>query len=108
MCVDYVGESTWGRSVRSLARGGRLVTCGATTGYNASTDLRHVFYKQLEIIGSTMGTKGELLAPLRLVFQGKIRPVVGKVFDLKDAADAHRLMEGRGAVGKIVLRVAGG
>lgn len=104
--VDYVGKATWLRSLQSLSRGGRLVTCGATTGYNPEEDLRHVFYRQLEIIGSTMGSKNELLAPLKLIFAGRMRPVVGAVYDLTDAAEAHRAMEARRSLGKTVIRVA--
>jgi NADPH:quinone reductase-like Zn-dependent oxidoreductase len=105
VCVDYVGKDTWSRSILSLAKGGRLVTCGATTGYDASTDLRFVFFKQLEIIGSTMGSPAELLAALRLIFEGEMHAVVGKVVELERTADAHRLMEARQALGKIVVRV---
>jgi NADPH:quinone reductase-like Zn-dependent oxidoreductase len=104
--VDYVGKATWTRSLQSLSRGGRLVTCGATTGYNPEEDLRHIFYRQLEIIGSTMGSKNELLAPLKLIFAGRMRPVVGAVYGLADAAEAHRAMEARRALGKTVIRVA--
>lgn len=106
VCVDYIGQDTWSKSLRSLATGGRLLTCGATTGHEASTDLRHVFFRQLEVIGSTMGSKNELLAPLRLILEGRMRPVVGKVFDLRETAEAHRLMESRKAIGKIVIHVA--
>ncbi|MBP2680523.1 MAG: zinc-binding dehydrogenase [Candidatus Krumholzibacteriota bacterium] len=105
VCVDHVGKDTWAKSVQSLAKGGRLVTCGATTGYEATTDLRHVFFRQLEVIGSTMGSKVELLAALRLIFDGKMRAVVGKVVDLGNTAEAHRMMEARKVIGKIVIRV---
>jgi len=94
------------RSLQSLSRGGRLVTCGATTGYNPEEDLRHIFYRQLEVIGSTMGSKNELMAPLKLLFEGRMRPVVGAVYDLKDIAEAHRAMEARRALGKIVIKVS--
>jgi NADPH:quinone reductase-like Zn-dependent oxidoreductase len=104
--VDYVGKATWQKSLQSLSRGGRLVTCGATTGYNPEEDLRHIFYRQLEVIGSTMGSRNELMAPLKLIFEGRMRPVVGGVYDLKDTAEAHRLMEARNALGKIVIRVS--
>jgi NADPH:quinone reductase-like Zn-dependent oxidoreductase len=104
--VDYVGKATWLKSLQSLSRGGRLVTCGATTGYNPEEDLRHVFYRQLEIIGSTMGSKNELLAPLKLIFEGRMRPVVSAVYDLKDTAEAHRAMEARKSLGKIVIKVS--
>jgi NADPH:quinone reductase-like Zn-dependent oxidoreductase len=104
--VDYVGKATWVKSLQCLSRGGRLVTCGATTGYNPEEDLRHVFYRQLEIIGSTMGSRNELMAPLRLIFEGKMRPVVSAVYDLKDTAEAHRAMEARRTLGKIVIKVS--
>ena len=105
VCVDYVGKTTWVKSLRSTARGGRVVTCGATTGFDPNTDLRHIFYRQLSIMGSTMGTKAELMAPLELIFNKDMKSVVGNVFELEDAAEAHRLMEQRGAVGKIVIRI---
>ena len=104
--VDYVGKATWVKSLQCLVRGGRLVTCGATTGYNPEEDLRHVFYRQLEVIGSTMGSRNELMAPLKLIFEGKMRPVVSAVYDLKDTAEAHRAMEARKTLGKIVIKVS--
>ena len=103
--VDYIGADTWVKSLRSLARGGRLLTCGATTGFTPQTDLRHIFYRQLEIIGSTMGSKNDLLSALKLVLAGRMRPVVGGVYDLKDTARAHADMEARRVLGKIVIRV---
>ncbi|MCZ6767356.1 MAG: zinc-binding dehydrogenase [bacterium] len=106
--VDYVGKDTWVDSLRSLTRGGRLLTCGATTGYDPTTDIRQIFYRQLEIIGSTMGSANDLNAALTLISSRKMKPVVGKVFELKEAADAHRLMETRNALGKIVRRPHGG
>lgn len=105
VCVDYVGKNTWIKSLQCLGRGGRLLTCGATTGYDPQTDLRHIFYRQLKVIGSTMGTKNDLLAALKFVFAGDIEPVVDTVLDLKDAAEAHRLMEERRVMGKLVIRV---
>jgi len=104
--VDYVGKATWVKSLQCLSRGGRLVTCGATTGYNPEEDLRHIFYRQLEVIGSTMGNRNELMAPLKLIFAGKMRPVVSAVYDLKDTAEAHRAMEARKTLGKIVIKVS--
>jgi NADPH:quinone reductase-like Zn-dependent oxidoreductase len=105
--VDYVGKDTWNTSLRALSRGGRLVTCGATTGYDAETDLRHVFFRQLEIVGSTMGSRNELLAALRPVFEKRMKPVVSRVYDLEETAAAHAAMEAREAIGKIVIRVGG-
>lgn len=103
--VDYVGKDTWVDSLRCLSRGGRLVTCGATTGYNPEEDLRHIFYRQLEVIGSTMGSRNELMAALNLVFAGRMRPVVGAVYAIKDIAAAHAAMEDRRAIGKIAIRI---
>jgi NADPH:quinone reductase-like Zn-dependent oxidoreductase len=105
VCVDYIGKDTWVQSLQCTAKGGRLVTCGATSGYDPTTDIRHIFFRQLEIIGSTMGSKNDLLAPLRLILEGKMRPVIGKVFPLEQTADAHRLMESRTLKGKIVIIV---
>jgi NADPH:quinone reductase-like Zn-dependent oxidoreductase len=104
--ADYVGKATWQKSLQCLSRGGRLVTCGATTGYNPEEDLRHVFYRQLEVIGSTMGSRNELMAPLKLIFEGRMRPVIGAVYDLADTAEAHRRMEARESLGKIVIKVS--
>jgi NADPH:quinone reductase-like Zn-dependent oxidoreductase len=102
--VDYVGRDTWARSLQALRRGGRLLTCGATSGHDPAEDLRHVFYRQLEIIGSTMGSDRELKDVLRLLFAGRIRPVIDAVLPLADVAEAHRRLESREACGKLVLR----
>lgn len=106
VCVDYVGADTWPKSVRSLASGGRLLTCGAASGHDAQTDLRHVFFRQLEVIGSTMGSRSELTAALKLIYEGRMRSVVGRIVDLPDTQEAHRLMEERKVLGKIVIKVA--
>ena len=103
--IEHVGEATWPKSVRSLARGGRLVTCGATTGYNGSLDLRALFAKQLTIQGSYMGTKGELLQAARVFFAGRLKPAIDRVFPLAEAAAAHRRLEESAQFGKIVLEV---
>lgn len=103
--VEHVGRATWEGSVRSLARGGRLVTCGATSGHEAAVDLRHLFGRQLSLIGSYMGEKAELLKAARLFFRGTVRPVVDRVFPLADAAEAHRYLEERKQFGKVVLEV---
>jgi NADPH:quinone reductase-like Zn-dependent oxidoreductase len=101
--VEHVGEATWARSVRCLARGGRLVTCGATTGPRGDLDLRHLFARQISLVGSYMGTKGELLRVARLFFAGRLRPVIDSRFPLSAAADAHRRLEAGVAFGKVVL-----
>lgn len=105
VCVDYVGADTWGQSLRSVRAGGRIVTCGATTGYEPKTDLRHVFYRHLSILGSTMGSRADLESALRFVFDGRMKPAIAKVFPLEAVADAHRMMEARDVLGKIVIRV---
>lgn len=103
--IEHVGEATWSRSVRALARGGRLVTCGATTGANGALNLRALFAKQLTIHGSYMGTKGELWRAARLFFAGQLQPVVDRTYSLADAAAAQQRMEQSGQFGKIVLEV---
>lgn len=101
--VEHVGEATWERSVRALARGGRLVTCGATTGHNAAIDLRHLFARQLSLLGSYMGRKPELVRAAALFFEGKLTPVVDEVLPLRDARIAQERLEHRAQFGKIVL-----
>jgi len=103
--IEHVGEATWPRSVRSLARGGRLVTCGATTGANGGIDLRVLFAKQLTLLGSYMGTKGELLEAARFFFTGQLTPVVDRTYPLADAAAAQMRLERSEQFGKIVLEV---
>jgi len=103
--IEHVGEGTWPRSVRSLARGGRLVTCGATTGANGGIDLRVLFAKQLTLLGSYMGTKGELLEAVRFFFTGQLTPVVDRTYPLADAAAAQMRLERSEQFGKIVLEV---
>src|SRR3954465_6071728 len=103
--IEHVGEATWAKSVKSLARGGRLVTCGATTGANGALNLSALFSKQLSIMGSYMGTKGELMRAARFFFAGQLKPVIDRTFGLAEAADAHRRMEESGQFGKIVLEV---
>jgi NADPH:quinone reductase-like Zn-dependent oxidoreductase len=100
---EHVGKATWEKSLLALARGGRLVTVGATTGYDPPTDLRHVFYRSLSILGSTMGSKGELFEVLALVEQGKLKPVLDRVLPLAEAGAAQKLLEDRAQFGKIVL-----
>lgn len=101
--VDYTGKDTWTKSILSLRRGGRLVTCGATSGYEAIEDLRHVFYRQLEILGSTMGSDKDFRDAMKVFFEGKARPVIDRTLPLAAAADAHRAIEARQVFGKVVL-----
>jgi NADPH:quinone reductase-like Zn-dependent oxidoreductase len=101
--VDSVGEATWEKSLRSLTKGGRLVTCGATSGPNAVTNVNLLFWKQLEILGSTMGSRSELRDVLKLVWNGKLQPVVDCVFPLSKAQEAHEILEKGEQFGKLVL-----
>jgi NADPH:quinone reductase-like Zn-dependent oxidoreductase len=101
--IEHVGQATWDRSVRCLARGGRLVTCGATTGHAAALDLRHLFARQLSLVGSYMGTKAELLRAADHFFRGRLAPVVDSTFLLSETAQAQARLEASDHYGKIVL-----
>ncbi len=103
--AEHVGQATWDKSVRSLARGGRLVTCGATSGFKTELDVRHLFARQLSLLGSYMGGKPELLRAATLFFRGVYAPVVDRTFPLSETAQAHRRMESSDRFGKIVLVV---
>jgi NADPH:quinone reductase-like Zn-dependent oxidoreductase len=102
--VEHVGAATWDESVRSLKTGGKLVTCGATTGPNVSLDLRHLFARQLTLLGSYMGTIGELHEVLSHVFAGRLKPVVDRVFPLSEIRAAHEYLEKSQMFGKVVVR----
>ncbi|HEV8702850.1 MAG TPA: zinc-binding dehydrogenase [Candidatus Polarisedimenticolia bacterium] len=102
--VDSVGQDTWDRSLKALARGGRLVTCGATSGHQAATDLRFVFSKGLSILGSTMGSRAELARVAALVGDRRLKPVIDRVLPLERVADGHRAMAERSLFGKIILK----
>ncbi|MHA3962035.1 MAG: zinc-binding dehydrogenase [Candidatus Thorarchaeota archaeon SMTZ1-45] len=102
--VDSVGEATWEKSLRSLSKGGKLVTCGATTGPNATTNLNLLFWKQLEILGSTMGSRSELRDVLKLVWNGQLNPVVDRILPLSKAQKAHEILEKSEQFGKLVLK----
>ena len=101
---EHTGAETWPGSIQSLARNGRVVTCGATSGYDARTDLRQVFYRHLTILGSFMGSKSELLEAMRFVERGRIRAVIDRTLPLAEARRAHELMQERAQFGKLVLK----
>ena len=102
---EHTGAATWPGSILSLKKGGRLVTCGATSGFDAKTDLRHVFYRHLTILGSMMGSKADLLAAMKFIESGQIRAVVDRTLPLSEARKAHELIEGRAQFGKVVLDI---
>jgi NADPH:quinone reductase-like Zn-dependent oxidoreductase len=100
---DSVGQATWHENIRALARGGRMVVYGATSGHEAPTDVRHVFWKQVSIIGTTMSNRGEFEKVMKLVFDGTLEPVVDVVWPLERIRDAHERLENGQQFGKIVL-----
>ncbi len=100
---EHVGGETFEKSVACLPYGGRLVTCGATAGPNVKLDLRVLFYKRISLLGSTMGSKGDLYRILELVEEGRLKPVLDRTLPLAQAAEAHRLLSDRTAFGNIVL-----
>jgi NADPH:quinone reductase-like Zn-dependent oxidoreductase len=101
--MEHVGPATWDESIRSLKPAGTLVTCGATTGPQVGIDLRFVYSRQLSVLGSYMGTMGELHEVLKHVFSGRLKPIVDRTFPLKEARAAHEYMEQSQMFGKIVL-----
>src|SRR5260370_29895551 len=102
---EHVGTATWDDSVASLARGGRLVACGATTGYDAKSDLRLLFSRQLSILGAYMGTKSEFATVLKLVAAGRLKPVIDRSFPLAECRLAHQYLESGEQFGKVGLVV---
>ncbi len=102
---EHVGSATWPESMKSMRAGGKLVTCGATTGNDASFDLRFLFSRQLSFLGSYMGNMGELHEVLRHIFSGKLKPVVDRTFPLAEARTAHEHLEKSAQFGKVVLTV---
>jgi NADPH:quinone reductase-like Zn-dependent oxidoreductase len=105
--VEHVGEATWQRSLQSARSGGRIVVCGATSGPNPPAALHRIWWKQLSILGSTMGTKEDFDGVYELVASGRARPVVDEVFPLSEARAAHERMEAGDQLGKIVLTIPG-
>jgi NADPH:quinone reductase-like Zn-dependent oxidoreductase len=103
--LDHVGGELFEKSVRAVGWGGRIVTCGATAGAKVSIDLPQIFFRQVEVLGSTMGSKGDLCEALPLLLGGLLRPVVDRVVSLWDAREAHEALEARKVFGKIVLSV---
>jgi NADPH:quinone reductase-like Zn-dependent oxidoreductase len=103
--IEHIGPEVWGSCLASLAKGGRLVTCGATTGAEVKLDLRYVYSRQLTIKGSYMGTRAELVKAAELMGQTRLISVIDRTFPLQDARAAQELMLSRKFFGKIVLTV---
>lgn len=103
--VDHTGAQYWEGVIKGTAWGGRICLVGASSGYEATTPLSHVFYRQLSIFGSTMGSKSRLFPILRWVAEGRLKPIVGATLPLAQAAEGHRLLEERRVFGKVVLEV---
>jgi NADPH:quinone reductase-like Zn-dependent oxidoreductase len=101
--VEHIGAETWAKSIACLAREGRLVTCGATTGNEGITNLWTLFAKELRLIGSYGGTRADLTTVLRLVANGQLHPVIARTLPLESVAEGQRLLEGRNVFGKIVI-----
>jgi NADPH:quinone reductase-like Zn-dependent oxidoreductase len=105
LVVETVGAATWDSSLRLVGRGGRIAICGATSGQDIGTNLRAVFWNQLSILGTTMGTASEFAELIQLLEAGQVRPVVDRVFPLSETAAAHARMDEGEQFGKIVLAV---
>jgi NADPH:quinone reductase-like Zn-dependent oxidoreductase len=105
--VESVGEATWQRTLQAAAQGGRVTVCGATSGPNPPAALHRIWWKQLSVFGSTMGTKEDFEGAYELVKSGKAKPIVDEVFPLSEARAAHERMEAGDQLGKIVLTIPG-
>jgi NADPH:quinone reductase-like Zn-dependent oxidoreductase len=103
---EHVGETTWNTSLKMLGKGGRIVTCGATTGARAEIDIRHLFYKQLSILGSTMGNKIAFENSFELVKSGKLKPVIDRTFPMEEIQAAHQYLEEGAQFGKVMIQVS--
>jgi NADPH:quinone reductase-like Zn-dependent oxidoreductase len=101
--VDHVGAATWRDSLKSLAKGGRVVTCGATTGHAPETDINRIFWNQLQVIGSTMGSPGEVDDVIELVWDGPFEPRIRDTLPMSETAAGHAMLENRDGFGKVVL-----
>lgn len=100
---EHTGAATWESSLRLCRRGGVVVTCGATSGHAAVTDLRQVFFRQLQVLGSTMGSRALLFPILAHIERGALQPIVDRTFPLAEAEAAHRYLDRREQFGKVVL-----
>jgi NADPH:quinone reductase-like Zn-dependent oxidoreductase len=105
--VEHVGEATWSRSLQAVRAGGRIAVCGATSGANPPAVLHRIWWKQLTIYGSTMGTKEDFEGAYELVKSGRAAPVIDEAFPLSEVRAAHERLEAGEQLGKIVLSIPG-
>jgi NADPH:quinone reductase-like Zn-dependent oxidoreductase len=105
LVLENIGAATWAQSLKSLVKGGRLVTFGRTTGNLAETDIKLIFWNQLRIIGSTMANRKEFSEVMQLIFQGKLNPVIDTVFPLEQAQSAYQRLHDGEQFGKIVIKI---
>jgi len=105
--VEHVGADTWTRSLNAARVGGRIAVCGATSGPNPPAELHRIWWKQLSVLGSSMGTKADFEAAFELVRSGRALPVIDAVFPLAEARDAHERLESGAQLGKVLLRIPG-
>ncbi len=103
--LDSIGAATWTKSLACLTKGGRLITCGATTGPNPQADIIRIFWNQISIFGSTMGNRKEFLQVLSFFNVNRIKPIIDSVYQLNNFKDAHAKMEGKKQFGKIVIKI---
>ncbi len=104
--IEHVGLASWADSLKALSRGGKIVTCGATTGPVVQIDLRHLFIKRQQILGSTMGDRQDLITLIKLIENSQIIPTYSHVLPLEDVGRAHQILESGESMGKIVLSLA--
>jgi NADPH:quinone reductase-like Zn-dependent oxidoreductase len=103
--VEHVGEDTWKTSLQAAAPAARIVVCGATSGPNPPAQLHRIWWKQLTVYGSTMGTRADFEGAYELIASGKAKPVVDRVFPLEEAAEAHEYLESGRQLGKVILGI---
>jgi NADPH:quinone reductase-like Zn-dependent oxidoreductase len=103
--VEHIGDATWKTSLQAVRSGGRIAVCGATSGANPPANLHRIFWKQLTVYGSTMGTRDDFRGAYDLVASGRARPVVDRVFPLAEAAAAHEYLESGRQFGKVILAI---
>lgn len=102
--VDYTGKETWPKSIKATKVGGRILTCGATTGFEATTDLRYVWVREITILGSNAWERSDLETLLSLVQEGKLKPIIDRVLPLEEIQEAHRIIEEREIFGKVIIK----